>query len=69
MMDSWLCVYYEDVWCHYSKVPREKRMNSVCLGCKYAEMFEAEMDEEENAEAEFFEAVEKDPDAYVRGEI
>jgi hypothetical protein len=42
-------------------------MNSVCLGCKYEEQFEAEMDEEERTEAEFFEAVEKDPDTYALG--
>jgi hypothetical protein len=69
VVDSWLCVCYEDVWCSYSRVPKEKRMDSVCLGCKYFEMFEREMEEEEIAEAEFVEAVWKDPDAYVRGEI
>jgi hypothetical protein len=69
MVDSWLCLFYEDVWCPRSKVPEEKRLDSVCLICKYFAMFEREMEEEEAAEAEFVEAVWKDHDAYVRGEI
>jgi hypothetical protein len=41
-------------------------MDSVCLSCDRFKEFEREMDEEEVREAEFFEAVERDPDAYLR---
>jgi hypothetical protein len=69
MMDSWLCFYYEDVWCPHSDVPEDRRMDTVCLSCSRFEEFEREMEEEEAEEAEFVEAVEKDPEAYLRGEI
>jgi hypothetical protein len=69
MMDSWLCEYYDDVFCPHSEVPKEKRIDSVCLSCNYFEEFQREMEEEEIADAEFVEAVWKDPDACVRGEI
>jgi len=70
VVDSWRCVLYEDSpsapWCKYDKIPSEKRMDSVCLSCDRFKEFEREMDEEEVREAEFFEAVERDPDAYLR---
>jgi hypothetical protein len=69
LMNSWLCLYYGDVWCPFSTVPEEKRMDTVCLSCDHFEEFEREMEEEELADAEYIEAVEKDPEAYLRGEI
>jgi hypothetical protein len=44
-------------------------MDSVCLRCSHLAEFEREMEEVERADAEFVEAVQKDPDAYLRGEI
>jgi hypothetical protein len=69
MLSSWLCVYYDDVWCPHSGIPRERRIDTVCLSCSHSEEFERQMEEEEAEEAEFIEAVEKDPKAYLRGEI
>lgn len=47
LMDSWLCLFYDDVFCPYSKVRRENRVGSVCLGCEHYERFQREMDEED----------------------
>jgi hypothetical protein len=69
MMDSWLCVHYEDVWCPHFEVPKEKRMDSVCFGCSHFEECEHEMEREEEEEDELFEAVLRDPDAWLMGEI
>lgn len=44
-------------------------MDSKCDGCKYYEMFEREMEEEEIEDATFVEGVERDPDGYLRGDI
>lgn len=69
LMDSWLCIFFDDVFCPFSKVPKEKRSSSVCLGCSRYEKFHHEMDEEEVEFWRFEEAVRKDPDAYLRGEL
>lgn len=47
LMESWLCVFSDDVFCPYSKVSQDNRVGSVCLSCKYYEKFEREMDEED----------------------
>lgn len=69
LMNSWLCLFSSDVFCPYSRIPEEKRMDSKCDGCKYYEMFEREMEEEEIEDATFVEGVERDPDGYLRGDI
>lgn len=47
LMESWLCVFYDDVFCHYSKVNPDNRICSVCLNCKHYEKWEREMEEED----------------------
>lgn len=69
LIESWLCLFDADVFCGYSQVPEEKRVRSKCLSCEHYARFEREMEEEDDREAEFFEAVCRDPDAYLRGEI
>lgn len=48
---------------------RKKRLGSVCLDCRHYVEFECEMEKEEEDDAEFVEAVRRDPDAYLRGDI
>jgi hypothetical protein len=69
LMESFLCLFFDDVFCPHSNVVRENRIDSVCLNCVHYERFEREMDEEEERDAEFVEAVRKDSDAYLRGGI
>lgn len=47
LMDSWLCFFYDDVFCPYSKIPKEKRIGSVCLRCEHYARWEREMEEED----------------------
>jgi len=30
LMDSWMCFFYNDVWCPHSKIPKSLRVGSVC---------------------------------------
>jgi hypothetical protein len=70
LVESWLCLFFfDDVFCPYSKVSKENRMSSKCLGCVHFERFEREMEEEEVEDADFVDAVERDPEAYLRGDI
>jgi CRISPR/Cas system-associated protein Cas10 (large subunit of type III CRISPR-Cas system) len=69
LMDSWLCLFFPDVFCPYSQIPKEKRMVLKCDGCEYYERVEREMEEEEIEDAAFVEAVERDPDGYLRGDF
>jgi hypothetical protein len=47
LMDSWLCLFFDDVFCPHSKIPRLSREGSVCLSCEHYERFEREMEEED----------------------
>jgi hypothetical protein len=47
VVESWLCLFFDDVFCPYPKVSRENRAGSVCLGCQHYANFEREMDEED----------------------
>jgi hypothetical protein len=63
LMDSWLCWFYEDVFCPFSKIPKEKRLGSVCVNCEYQLRSDREMAEEEEEEdesmAELIEEIER----------
>jgi len=47
LMDSWMCFFYNDVWCPHSEVPKHLRVGSVCQRCEHFADFEAEMEREE----------------------
>jgi hypothetical protein len=67
---SWLCVLYEDdVFCPHSEIPRDDRMSSVCMSCNHLKELEREMEKDEEEEDARAEAILRDPDAWVRGEI
>ena len=50
LMDSWLCWFYEDVFCPFSKIPKEKRLGGACVNCEHQLESEREMAEEEEEE-------------------
>lgn len=47
LVESWLCLFFDDVFCRYSKIPEEDRVGSVCLRCEHYARFVREMDEED----------------------
>jgi hypothetical protein len=47
LMESWRCSFFDDVFCRYSKIPKEDRVGSVCLRCEDYARFVREMDEED----------------------
>jgi hypothetical protein len=47
LVESWLCLFFDDVFCLYPKIPREKRVGSVCLSCSNYAKFMRVMDEED----------------------
>jgi hypothetical protein len=46
-MESWLCVFYDDVFCQYSEIGPNDRLCSVCQNCKYYERWEGQMEDED----------------------
>lgn len=55
LMDSWMCFFYNDVWCPHSKIPKSLRVGSVCQTCEHFALFNAEMEKEDE---KFFDMVE-----------
>jgi hypothetical protein len=47
LMDSWMCFFFNDVWCPHSKVPKSLRVGSVCQACEHFARFNAEMEKDE----------------------
>jgi hypothetical protein len=67
LMDSWMCFFYDDVWCPHSKVPKSLRVGSVCQNCKHFADFKAEMDAEEEAVMDEIEEIHRNPAKYGYG--
>jgi hypothetical protein len=59
LSDSWMCFFFEDVWCPHSKIPKDARVRSVCQGCSHFAEFERLMEQEEAEEADLVENPEK----------
>ena len=64
LMDSWLCVFDEDVWCPHSDIPKKFRLNSVCFRCEHMTDFVADMEAEESAVLDDIEDIRRNPRKY-----
>jgi hypothetical protein len=62
------CVCWDDITCPHLKRRKFSALYK-CVKCPHYKRFEREMEEQEVEDAEFVEAVERDPEAYLRGEI
>lgn len=47
LVESWFCLFFDDVFCRYSKILKKDRVGSVCSRCEHYARFEREMDEED----------------------
>lgn len=47
LVESWLCFFDDSVFCPFPKIPKSKRVGSVCLGCSHYARFQGQMDEED----------------------
>ena len=52
LMESWLCLYLEDVFCPHSEIPEKYRDPVLCKGCKHYDEWYREMEREEEEEDE-----------------
>jgi len=66
LMDSWLCPFsdVDDVWCPYSKIPKDKRFGSVCLDCEHYKKAMREMEEEDMEVMDAIDEIQKNPEEY-----
>jgi hypothetical protein len=69
LMDSWMCFFYDDVWCSHSKIPKSLRVGSVCQSCKYFVDFMAEMDAEDEVLMDEIDDIRRNPEKYGYGGV
>jgi len=66
-VESWLCMFNDDVFCEHDKVPKSMRMNSFCVGCMHYANFMAGMDAEDEAEMDLIDDIRRNPAKYGYG--
>jgi hypothetical protein len=68
-MDSWLCIFDENVWCPHSKVAKSLRFGSVCQRCKHFADFEVKMIEEDERVMNEIDDILRNPEKYGYGGV
>jgi len=64
LMESWLCFFDENVFCPFSKVPKDRRVASVCHSCKHYARFMREMEEEDDRVMDEIDGIRRNPEKY-----
>lgn len=64
LMESLLCIFSDEVWCKFDKVPKPLRVSSVCNGCVHYANFMAGMDAEDEALMDEIDDIRLNPEKY-----
>jgi hypothetical protein len=64
LMKSWLCLFFDDVFCPYPKIPCDRRFSSVCFRCVQYKGFMREMDEEDKKMMDEIDDIRAHPERY-----
>jgi hypothetical protein len=67
LVESWLCLFFDDVFCPFSKVAKDKRLSSVCLDCEHYARSMLEMAEEDERVMDEIDEMRKNPEKYGYG--
>ena len=64
LVESWLCMFSDDVFCPFSKVTKDKRLSSVCLDCEHYARFMLDEAAEDERIMDEIDEIQKNPEEY-----
>ena len=64
LVESWLCIFSDEMFCPFSKIAKDKRLSSVCLNCEHYARSMLEMSEEDEKVMDEIDAIQRNPEEY-----